>query len=183
VTLKEKSRDQKIKDMIPMVTAIAKRRSRPHLQEDSVSVALLAMVEAVDTYEGKEGATLETYVSVSVSGAVRDYCIFRERAMPRSGNRLTRQVERDTQEVCVDYNTVNLLGGDTARDYQEAQDNSALIEECMSGLTEREVYVINARFHREVHQAVVAKELGLSVQRVSEIERRAVQKMQRNSEG
>jgi RNA polymerase sigma factor (sigma-70 family) len=163
-------------ELVSMVNGIARKKSKPHLREDSVSVALVATLEALERYVGRDDATLETYVSAVVSGAVRDYCIFRERHLPRSGNSLTREHERENPEIGVDHVQAYLVGRDQHESDADAE-KRARVEKLIERLSEREAKIIWYRYYDDLSLKEVSALLGISIQRVGEIERRSILKM------
>ena len=91
------ARDRLIVSYSPMVKYLAARKVRElpsHCElDDLVSCGLVALVEAVDRFDPKRGATFEQYAWTRVSGAIMDE-LRRQDWASRSSRRLGRKIER-----------------------------------------------------------------------------------------
>ena len=91
------ARDRLIVSYSPMVKYLAARKVRElpsHCElDDLVSCGLVALVEAVDRFDPKKGATFEQYAWTRVSGAIMDE-LRRQDWAPRSLRRSGRAIDR-----------------------------------------------------------------------------------------
>jgi RNA polymerase sigma factor for flagellar operon FliA len=91
------ARDKLVVSYSPMVKYLAARKVRElpsHCElDDLISCGLVALVEAVDRFDPKKGATFEQYAWTRVSGAIMDE-LRRQDWASRSARRLARKIER-----------------------------------------------------------------------------------------
>jgi RNA polymerase sigma factor for flagellar operon FliA len=91
------ARDRLVVSYSPMVRYLAARKARElpaHCElDDLVSCGLVALIEAVDRFDPKKGATFEQYAWTRVSGAIMDE-LRRQDWASRSARRLARKIDR-----------------------------------------------------------------------------------------
>jgi len=103
-----RARDQLVLSYTPMVTYIASRKARElpaHWElDDLVSCGLVALIESVDRFDPRQGATFEQYAWTRVSGAIMDE-LRRQDWAPRALRRLGRRIDRAQDELYVKNGT------------------------------------------------------------------------------
>ena len=99
-----KVRDRLILTLAPLVKFIVYRKVREVPAqvdaEDFISVGLEALIQSIDRYDPKKGATLEQYAWTRVHGAVLDE-MRRQDWAPRSVRRWERDIEKAVEEFTV----------------------------------------------------------------------------------
>src|SRR3954469_10191746 len=102
----KKLRDRLVLSLAPLVKFIVYRKVREVPAqveaEDFISVGLEALIQSIDRYDPKKGATLEQYAWTRVHGAVLDE-MRRQDWAPRS----VRRWERDIEKAVEDFNGVH----------------------------------------------------------------------------
>src|SRR5581483_7512381 len=93
----KRARDRLVLSYSPMVRYLAVRKARElpaHCElDDLVSHGLLALIEAVDRFDPRKGASFEQYAWTRVAGAIMDE-LRRQDWAPRSVRRTARAIER-----------------------------------------------------------------------------------------
>src|SRR5262252_8547074 len=91
------ARDQLVLAYSPMVKYLAGKKIRElpaHCElDDLVSCGLIALIEAVDRFDPRKGASFEQYAWTRVSGAIMDE-LRRQDWASRSARRLARKIDR-----------------------------------------------------------------------------------------
>lgn len=194
-TVDMQDRNEVMMAWYPMVQRIAHRASATYgLPQgvdtaDLVSCGVLGLAEAWERYDPERGVAFEAFAVPRVKGAIVD-AIRASDWVPRkarqkarlTGEPLTLLVSIDEQRPSEDgdRSTAERLADDAApqpgADIVEAEDRRELMG-CMNELPERERMIVTLHYFQGVQLAEIARSLGVTESRVSQLHTRALRLM------
>jgi len=194
-TVDMQDRNEVMMAWYPMVQRIAHRASATYgLPQgvdtaDLVSCGVLGLAQAWERYDPERGVAFEAFAVPRVKGAIVD-AIRASDWVPRkarqkarlTGEPLTLLVSIDEQRPSEDgdRSTAERLADDSApqpgTDIVEAEDRRELMG-CMNGLPERERMIVTLHYFQGVQLAEIARSLGVTESRVSQLHTRALRLM------
>jgi RNA polymerase sigma factor for flagellar operon FliA len=194
-TVDMQDRNEVMMAWYPMVQRIAHRASATYgLPQgvdtaDLVSCGVLGLAEAWERYDPERGVAFEAFAVPRVKGAIVD-AIRASDWVPRkarqkarlTGEPLTLLVSIDEQRPSEDgdRSTAERLADDSApqpgADVVEAEDRRELMG-CMNRLPERERMIVTLHYFQGVQLAEIARSLGVTESRVSQLHTRALRLM------
>lgn len=155
-------RDKLIAENIRLVPYMLKRMYRDeHIPDDAMQVGMMALIGAADKFDESRGVKFSTYACVSIKQSVwRWKTARREQPLPSMG-------DADSRVAITD---------DLASDEADASERKASLAEAMSYMSEREQLVLRLRFFDSKLLTEVASQLGVTKERVRQLESRALRK-------
>ncbi|OUM88162.1 MAG: sporulation sigma factor SigK [Bacillus thermozeamaize] len=176
----KEARNRLIEHNLRLVAHIVKKfENTGEDTEDLISIGIIGLIKAIESYEMGKGTKLATYAA---------RCIENEILMHLRSLKKTRKdvslhdpigQDKDANEITL----IDILGTDPddVVDTVQLKIESSKIHHFFHVLTEREQEVIRSRFGldsgKEKTQREIAKELGISRSYVSRIEKRALSKL------
>jgi RNA polymerase sigma-B factor len=148
--LSDADREDLVRSHLPLVRALARRQAGAGEQfDDAVQAGSLALVKASVRFDPSRGVAFATFVSAAVEGAIRRQ--LRERS---PGVRLpdTADVERPGEH-----------------DPLAESDQRVLLADGLRALDERERRIVVLRFHADLTEREIAREVGISQAHVSRL--------------
>lgn len=148
--LSDADRDDLVRSHLPLVRAVARRQTGAGEQfDDAVQAGSLALVKASVRFDPSRGVAFATFVTPAVEGAIRRQ--LRERS---PGVRLpdTADVERPDEP-----------------DPVAESDQRVLLADGLRALDERERRIVVLRFHADLTEREIAREVGISQAHVSRL--------------
>jgi RNA polymerase sigma-B factor len=148
--LSNADRDDLVRSHLPLVRAVARRQVRAGEQfDDAVQAGSLALVKASARFDPSRGVAFATFVTPAVEGAIRRQ--LRERS---PGVRLpdTTDVDRPGEP-----------------DPLAESDQRMLLAGGLRALDERERRIVVLRFHGDLTEREIAREVGISQAHVSRL--------------
>lgn len=157
------ARAELVRAYAPMIERAAERRASRGDVDDLAAEGSIALLRAIDAYDASYGVPFSAYASRRVCEA------------------MSRHAAVDDPEIDV----ADLPSGvqDSPEDFAAASESRRLVRAdliaAMASLTDREAEVISRRYFADEDTTTVAvgKALGISGQRVREIERHALAKL------
>ncbi len=178
--------------------------------DDYLQFAMLGLIEAVQRYEPDTGASFPTYANYRIKGAVlngleksteqRDQAAYLRR---RQKERVTSIAQRDVQtqddpfsrlvDVTIEMALSFMLEesgmllmeqdtGDVLYQVEEIKALSVHLESLVDRLPERERYIIRYHYYHSMPFEALAKCLAISKGRVSQLHKRALQRIREGYE-
>ncbi len=180
------ARDKLIEHNLRLVAHIVKKYSQPERDnEDLLSIGIVGLIKAVDSYDGDKGIRLGTYAA---------RCIENELLMFfRAGKKTAKEVYLyDPIGTDKEGNAINLLEIIEAEEedytdrYERKAKLSVLPRLLAANLEEREREIITLRYGlyggKELTQREIADRLDISRSYVSRIEKKALRKLREEYE-
>lgn len=180
----KQARDCLIEKNLRLVAHIVKKyMSTGKEQEELISVGVVGLVKAVNTFNADKGHKLVTYVARCIENEilmllrsekklVREVSLYEPIGTDKEGNEINLLDIMESEET--DMAAQIALSGDVKRLYK-------LIDKV---LTKREKMIVSKRYglyqQTPVTQREIAKMMGISRSYVSRIEKRAVEKLRQN---
>jgi RNA polymerase sigma factor (sigma-70 family) len=165
-----------VETAMPMVTHIARKMARrlpPQADlNDLVQDGMVGLLEAAARYDETRGATLRTFASKRVHGAILDGC--------RLNDPLSRKERRKRGSGVADP---QLSPAEADRTPAETVDaiEAAWIRKRLSEMEPRDRFVLTAKYYEDTEDAAIARALGVHPSRVSQIHVRALRRLRRAS--
>ncbi len=147
----------------PLVSGILRRIAPSEAYiEDCLSEGLLALIRAIDTYKHDTGVAFSVYARIRIKGAIIDYL---------------RKSSRD--KLSVEHSDFALFGVlyDKSGLSELEQDRLERIISLIDELGDKERTVIQKIYIDDLPREIVAKSLGLSEARISQIHSRAIKRL------
>ena len=150
-------------------------------QEDLISIGTIGLIKAVDTFRPERKIRLATYASRCVENEVLMY--FRSRKKLQGEVSLSDAIDTDKEGGSLYL--LDVVGADDTMlsDLQDREEQLLLRRLVRDCLTEREADIIRRRYGLEGHppqtQRQVAAVYGISRSYVSRIEKRALEKLEK----
>lgn len=179
----EKAKDILIERNLRLVAHIAKKYySENRDNEDMISIGIIGLIKAVNTYNPSKGNRLVTYASKCIENELL--------MMLRSEKKRNREVSLN-EPIGMDKegNTISLIDVmenddiDTLKKMENAEDIVRVREYVGKVLTKREQDIIIRRYgldgEEPVTQKMVGQEMGISRSYVSRIEKKALDKLKK----
>lgn len=179
----EKAKDILIERNLRLVAHIAKKYySENRDNEDMISIGIIGLIKAVNTYNPSKGNRLVTYASKCIENELL--------MMLRSEKKRNREVSLN-EPIGMDKegNTISLIDVmenddiDTLKKMENAEDIVRVREYVGKVLTKREQEIIIMRYgldgEEPVTQKMVGQEMGISRSYVSRIEKKALDKLKK----
>jgi RNA polymerase sigma factor (sigma-70 family) len=168
-----------VKQYLPFVVKMAKRFAGLGLaSEDLIQEGLIAVAIASRTWDPTKGANMLTYIYNPVRRAM-------QKAVNKHRAGVVRRVDNPPSFLSVDlpskvFKGETIISAMPAPEVEE-KDNERLakLPEAMSGLTQRTREIIRMRYVDGLTLAEIGKRLGISKQRVAQIEEAALLVMKR----
>lgn len=176
--------------------------------EEYMQLAVLGLIEAVDRYDPAKGATFKTYSSYRITGAIlsgleslsekQEQLTLLKRLRRERLESLKDPAEADNSddlfakladvalglalgfmlEDCGLYRDADSETPDSAYGALEAKELRHYVRSRVSGLPERERNLIILHYYQHIPFEQIAKKLGISKGRVSQLHRKALSAMQ-----
>lgn len=166
-------RDRIIKSNMRLVIAIVKKFVTPkHSFDELLSDGIVSLMQAVDKFDCERGFRFSTYAYRAIA-----------RNCFRAIKDRHKEDSRFDSAVSEDLTSVPEQDRCSALDEHERQRTRTLLGEMMNRLDRREQFILRGRFALGPHRAVrtfqcLADRLGVSKERVRQLEQRAVAKLQ-----
>ena len=181
----EPSREPLITHNLRLVVYIARKFESPGAGvEDLISIGTIGLIKAVNTFRPEKNIKLATYASRCIENEILMYL--------RKSSQLKNEVSID-DPLNVDWDGNELLLSDILGSDQdtvnrgiEKETEEAMLLEAVSRLNPREQTIMELRFglhaHKEHTQKEVADRLGISQSYISRLEKRIIQRLNRELE-
>ena len=175
------ARNSLIEHNLRLVSHIAKKYNSKYENDDLISIGIIGLIKAIDSFSKEKGTKLTTYAAKCIENEILMYF----RSSKKNNNVISLN---DSIGFDKDGNEIELI--DVIKtpdlDYIEnlnLKDNLKSLLKYINILTDREKIIIFKRYgifnHNELTQKEIAKELNISRSYVSRIEKRALTKLLR----
>ena len=175
------ARNSLIEHNLRLVSHIAKKYNSKYENDDLISIGIIGLIKAIDSFSKEKGTKLTTYAAKCIENEILMH--FRNEKKNMNNISLEEKIGFDK-----DGNEIELI--DVIKtpdlDYIEnlnLKDNLKSLLKYINILTDREKIIIFKRYgifnHNELTQKEIAKELNISRSYVSRIEKRALTKLLR----
>lgn len=163
---------------VPLVEKIARkvlRRLPPHMElDDLIGDGMVGLLDAARRYDAARGWRFATFAGHRIFGAILDG-LRRQDPLARTHRAERRASGVDTLDEQLTAEHVARRGTwgvdmDQVIDHRQRR---AWVEHWLAALPRREAFVVRARLAGET-QAAIARRLGVTAGRVSQLERRAI---------
>ena len=165
-----------------LVAHVAKKYvSSEEEQEDLISIGTIGLIKAVNTFRADRGIKLATYASRCIENEILMY--FRSQRKLQGEVSLSDAIDTDKEGGSLYL--LDVVGADDTMlsDLQDREEQLLLRRLVRDCLTEREADIIRRRYGLEGHppqtQRQVAAVYGISRSYVSRIEKRALEKLEK----
>ena len=188
-----------------MAQRIAKKASRglpDHMREDVLADAYLGLADAREKFDSTKGVPFDAYLPTRIKGSVLD-CKRRSDILPRRERKALKEKEalRTEQEArnrasdpsadpsaglpdapvrptAVDADVLGYLASDEASPEEQAIKSEQIrrLREAVRALPERDQTILSLA-EEEIPIAEIGKQLGVSESRISQLHRRAVERL------
>ena len=176
------ARDLLIEHNLRLVAHIIKKYyTQADNQEDLISIGTIGLIKAVNTFRADRGIKLATYASRCIENEILMY--FRSQRKLQGEVSLSDAIDTDKEGGSLYL--LDVVGADDTMlsDLQDREEQLLLRRLVRDCLTEREADIIRRRYGLEGHppqtQRQVAAVYGISRSYVSRIEKRALEKLEK----
>ena len=175
------ARNELIERNMRLVAHVAKKYQNPEDEmEDLISIGIIGLIKAVDTYKEDYGSRLATYAARCIDNELlmhfrakkktsKEVSLYEPIGTDKEGN----QIQLLDVVVSEDEDVVELLEQD-----RKVRRLNEIIPQTLSG---RELFIIINRYglygKKTMTQREIARKLGISRSYVSRIEKRAIEKL------
>jgi RNA polymerase sigma-B factor len=163
-------RNRLIETNLPLVRALARRYvTQADTFDDLVQAGTIGLIKAVDGFRPDRGRNLAAYAVPTIIGELRRH---RERswvARASTGRSSTAAIQ-----VVLDDTALEAPMSDLAL---ERGENRIFLRTCFRALTKRERRIVALRFYRDLSEARIGAEIGLSQVQVSRVLKSSLEKM------
>ena len=168
----KQERDQVIEDNLPLVTTIAAKYVKANTSrcfDDIFQIGSIGLIKAVDKFDSSKGFKFSTYAYRLIEGEII--------------NNVNRKEEKtiDTiglEEYANGYDGLTIqdtFESNSSEDFKFIEDDA--FSSLLKGLSNKQSQVIKLRFVDRLTQLDASIVLGVSKQRVSELERKAIKEL------
>jgi len=178
----QEARDVLIERNLRLVAHIIKKYyTQADNQEDLISIGTIGLIKAVNTFRADRGIKLATYASRCIENEILMY--FRSQRKLQGEVSLSDAIDTDKEGGSLYL--LDVVGADDTMlsDLQDREEQLLLRRLVRDCLTEREADIIRRRYGLEGHppqtQRQVAAVYGISRSYVSRIEKRALEKLEK----
>lgn len=178
----QEARDVLIERNLRLVAHIIKKYyTQADNQEDLISIGTIGLIKAVNTFRADRGIKLATYASRCIENEILMY--FRSQRKLKGEVSLSDAIDTDKEGGSLYL--LDVVGTDDTMlsDLQDREEQLLLRRLVRDCLTEREADIIRRRYGLEGHppqtQRQVAAVYGISRSYVSRIEKRALEKLEK----
>jgi RNA polymerase sigma-B factor len=159
-----------IENNLPLVRALARRyAAQTDSFDDLVQAGTIGLIKAVDGFRPDRGRNLAAYAVPTIVGELRRHA--RERSWPALG---PRDRSRAAIQVILDEAALEAPVSDLAL---ERGENRIFLRTCFRALTKRERRIVALRYYRDLSEARIGAEIGLSQVQVSRVLKSSLEKM------
>ena len=176
------ARNQLVEHNLRLVAHIIKKYyTQADNQEDLISIGTIGLIKAVNTFRADRGIKLATYASRCIENEILMY--FRSQRKLQGEVSLSDAIDTDKEGGSLYL--LDVVGADDTMlsDLQDREEQLLLRRLVRDCLTEREADIIRRRYGLEGHppqtQRQVAAVYGISRSYVSRIEKRALEKLEK----
>jgi RNA polymerase sigma-B factor len=167
------ARDRLIENNLPLVRALARRFStHGDVLDDLVQVGTIGLIKAVDGFRPDRGRNLGAYAVPTIVGELRRHT--RERRWP-----VRVPAKRSAViglPLVLPLDDVSLEAPESRLALERGEDR-VLLRACFKALTKRERRIIALRYYRDLSEARIGAEVGLSQVQVSRVLKSSLEKM------
>lgn len=177
----KKARDKLIEHNLRLVAHIAKRYSNSEQEmEDLISIGIIGLIKAIDSFKGDKGYKISTYASKCVENEI----LMHIRATKKIKAEVSMNTIIGTDKDGNDMELVDTIEANS-KDAIDTIYNKIMSEQVIkyinTKLPEREKYIMNLRYglngYDQKTQQQIADELGISRSYVSRIETKIQKKL------
>lgn len=195
----ESEKEQFVKDNIKYVHKVAHKfqvgnKCPRFSHDDLVSVGRMALLKSLNSWRPGLKSTLRTYSYSAVNNEIRNYVSNNSFDLNYSSSMQKSDRKKGVEStkpiaLRIDQCSINddewytlrdsvLPSGSPPADHKTMVDEQThLVKEALGCLTKRERFVINERFYEQKTLAAVGEGLGVTRQRVKQIQQRALNKL------
>lgn len=167
------ARDRLIENNLPLVRALARRFSaQGDVFDDLVQVGTIGLIKAVDGFRPDRGRNLGAYAVPTIVGELRRHT--RDRRWP-----VRVPAQRSAAigvPLALSLDDVSLEAHESRMALERGEDR-VLLRACFRALTKRERRIIALRYYRDLSEARIGAEVGLSQVQVSRVLKSSLEKM------
>ncbi len=180
----ETAKNKLIEHNLRLVAHIVKKYSTVGCeQDDLISIGTIGLIKAVNSYDPKKNTRLATYTARCIENEILMY--FRSRKKILSEVSLSEPIDSDRDGGELALMDVLCCDEDMVEEITLKDDCERLKSSIMSQLTEREKRIIALRYgvmgvKKPLTQRETADLCGISRSYVSRIEKKAIEKLQKN---
>jgi RNA polymerase sigma-B factor len=166
------ARDRLIEGNLPLVRALARRYvAQADSFDDLVQVGTIGLIKAVDGFRPDRGNSLAAYAVPTIVGELRRHT--RRRLPARTSMRASGTVVAPSA-LSLDDDALEAPEGANALEQGE---DRVLLRACFRALTKRERRIVALRYYRDLSEARIGAEVGLSQVQVSRVLKSSLEKM------
>jgi RNA polymerase sigma-B factor len=163
-------RNRLIETNLPLVRALARRYvTQTDSFDDLVQAGTIGLIKAVDGFRPERGRNLAAYAVPTIVGELRRH---RERSW--AARVWTGRSTMPAIQVVLDDTALEAPMSDLAL---ERGENRIFLRTCFRALTKRERRIVALRYYRDLSEARIGAEIGLSQVQVSRVLKSSLEKM------
>jgi RNA polymerase sigma factor (sigma-70 family) len=167
------ARDRLIERNLPLVRALARRYvAQADSFDDLVQVGTIGLIKAVDGFRPDRGNSLAAYAVPTIVGELRRHTRLRRRPLGAS----LRASGVVAAPLATSLDDVALEAPESAIALAQGEDR-VLLRACFRALTKRERRIVALRYYRDLSEARIGAEVGLSQVQVSRVLKTSLEKM------
>jgi RNA polymerase sigma-B factor len=167
------ARDRLIEGNLPLVRALARRYvAQADSFDDLVQVGTIGLIKAVDGFRPDRGNSLAAYAVPTIVGELRRHTQ-RRRLPARTSMRASGPV---VAPPALSLDDDELEAPESANALEQGEDR-VLLRACFRALTKRERRIVALRYYRDLSEARIGAEVGLSQVQVSRVLKSSLEKM------
>lgn len=179
----KKARDKLIEHNLRLVAHIAKRyASAEQDMDDLISIGIIGLIKAIDSFSGEKGYKISTYASKCVENEI----LMHIRATKKTKAEVSMNTIIGTDKDGNDMELMDTLDSES-KDAIDTIYNKVMSEQVIkyinTKLPKREKYIMSSRYglngHEQKTQQQIADELGISRSYISRIEKKVQNKLKR----
>lgn len=179
----KKARDKLIEHNLRLVAHIAKRyASSEQDMDDLISIGIIGLIKAIDSFSGEKGYKISTYASKCVENEI----LMHIRATKKIKAEVSMNTIIGTDKDGNDMELMDTLDSES-KDAIDTIYNKVMSEQVIkyinTKLPKREKYIMSSRYglngHEQKTQQQIADELGISRSYISRIEKKVQNKLKR----
>ncbi len=179
----KKARDKLIEHNLRLVAHIAKRyASSEQEMEDLISIGIIGLIKAIDSFSAEKGYKISTYASKCVENEI----LMHIRTTKKNKSEVSMNTVIGTDKDGNDMELMDTLDSES-KDAIDTIYNKIMSEQVVkyinTKLPKRERYIMSSRYglngHESKTQQQIADELGISRSYISRIEKKVQNKLKR----
>ena len=179
----KKARDKLIEHNLRLVAHIAKRyASSEQEMEDLISIGIIGLIKAIDSFSAEKGYKISTYASKCVENEI----LMHIRATKKNKSEVSMNTVIGTDKDGNDMELMDTLDAES-KDAIDTIYNKIMSEQVVkyinTKLPKREKYIMSSRYglngHEPKTQQQIADELGISRSYISRIEKKVQNKLKK----